>query len=791
MPAQSSKRPPPAIERLFRPKSVAIIGASDQPDSVGTGITRHLLEQTAEVQVHLVNRHRPLIFGRPALGDVSELPPAIDLALIMTPWAGIPAMIESLAARDTGCAVVISLCDPDPLTWRSRRGDLRKILRSVDGSRMRVVGPASQGVILPRLKLNLSLCPATPENGSVAFVSTSGAIASVIVDWAANRGLGMSSVLALGDAADLGYAETLDWLAADSATRAVLLYLEQLPPARRFLSAAKNLAMIKPLVVLAPDAIELGSAVGSQPPSAALLRAALERCGALCVENLDDFCAAANVDLPTWPHAGSRFAIAGNGSGLTRLGSNAVRRIGGDLAELSPTTISALRKALPPGSALANPLDLGRDADGARYARCAGLLAADPQVDAVLVCHHPTSFAASEQIAASLHPGDEDAAPLLAAFAGAAQDRPRHTLARRGIAAFETPEAAVQAYALNREYFRQRALIKRTRPALQRLIRIDHELADHSLATREADLSGLFSAAGVALTPAPAGDRRQRLRWFSEPQLGPYLHAGSDQQRCLVTLPMDRLGARDALIAIGTDDLESAVAARAQTDLIAISELYQQRGEIAELEIIDPRWSPDGLLAAEVHLRMGNSDRAELAFAPYPDVETEVIDLDDRQLLLRPIRAEDEPALQRAFDHLSAEEVRMRFLHPVTVMTHELAARLSQLDYDRETALVLCDPAAPGQAEIYAVVRASYDLTRKEAEFAIIVQRQLNGRGLGSLLMERIIEMASEAGMELLWGQVLSENVAMLALADKLGFKREASEGLIRITLPLPHAPGA
>ena len=133
MPAQSSKRPPPAIERLFRPKSVAIIGASDQPDSVGTGITRHLLEQTAEVQVHLVNRHRPLIFGRPALADVSELPPAIDLALIMTPWAGIPAMIESLAARDTGCAVVISLCDPDPLTWRSRRGDLRKILRSVEG----------------------------------------------------------------------------------------------------------------------------------------------------------------------------------------------------------------------------------------------------------------------------------------------------------------------------------------------------------------------------------------------------------------------------------------------------------------------------------------------------------------------------------------------------------------------------------------------------------------------------------------------------------------------------------
>ncbi len=774
------------IERLHRPQSVAIIGASDQLDSVGTGITRHLLEQSTAVQVHLVNRQRSLIFGRPALADVSELPERIDMALIITPWHSVPGIIAQLAQRDTGCAVVVSLCDPDPLTWRSRSGDLKKIRRSMEGSAMRVVGPASQGIILPRLGLNLSLCPATPEAGSVAFVSTSGAIASVIVDWAANRGLGMSSVLALGDAADLSLAESLDWLASDSHTRAVLLYLEQLPPARGFLSAVKHLAMIKPVVVLAPDAVALSALAADELEQRLLLRSVLERCGALCVDSLDDFCAAANVDLPAWPHAGARFAVAGNGSGLIRLAANAVSKEDGALARLSPNTASGLKKILPAGTPIENPLDLGRDADGARYARCATLLANDPNVEALLLCHHPTSFSSAEQIAASLQPGGEEAAPLLAAFAGAGQDRPRHALARRGIAAFETPEAAVQAYALNRRYFRQREAIKQTRPPLQRLICIDHPRLDKLLAGTDPDLRQIFDCAQIRLTQAQANDAHRRLRLASDPRLGPFLHASAPGRSHYFALPLDRLSAAAALATLdGRASADSSSAAHAETDLVALAELYQQRSEFASLTVDDPSWSDDGLLAAEVSLQLQSEPRAELAFAPYPELDIELIDLDDVQLMLRPIRGEDEPALQRVFAELSAEEVRMRFLHPLSTMTHELAARLSQLDYDREVALVLCEPKAPGHAAIYAVVRASYDLARRQAEFAIIIKRTLGRRGLGALMMERIIEMATEAGMEEIWGQVLIENEAMLALANKLGFKRKASEGLVRISLPL------
>ncbi len=776
-------RPALPIERLYRPASVAIIGASDQSDSLGTGITRHLLDQPDSIQVHLVNRQRSLIFGQPAFADVSELPLSIDLAIVLTPWSSVPGIVQTLADRDTGCTLVVSLCDPDPLTWRSRRSDLRRMKRNIEGSSMRVIGPASQGVILPHLGLNLSLCPATPEAGSVAFLSTSGAIASVIADWAANRGLGMSSVLAMGDAADLNYPDALDYLATDATTRAVLLYLEQMPPPRRFLSALKNVAMLKPVVVLAPEAVQIGD-VGD-PARRRHLRGMLERCGALCVDSLDQFSAAANVDLPTWPHAGARFAIAGNGPGLSRLAANAVSHEGGELASVNAATSAALRKILAPGTAVENPLDLGRNADGARYAQSARILAADPGIDAVLLCHHPTSFTTAEQIAASLQPSDNEQAPLLAAFAGAAQDRPRHTLARRGIAAFETPEAAVQAYVLNRRYFRQRELIKQTRPALQRLISIDHARLDQLLVGGTVDSPAIFACAGVMLNEAVVESPGRLLHLATDALLGPYLEA-KGKQVLRLALPIDRLSACDALVAIGdSNDVSDSARARAETDLIAIAELFHQRSEIIQISIGDPHWSDDGLLAAHVRIAADRAEDSKLVFAPYPDVDIEQIQIDDQTLILRPIRAEDEPALQEAFEHLSAEEVRMRFLHPVNAITHELAARLSQLDYDREVALVLCEPLAPGKATIFAVVRASYDLARKSAEFAIVIRRHLGRRGLGALMMNRISEMAAEAGMTELWGQVLPDNTAMLKLAEKLGFSRQSEDGLIRISLQL------
>ncbi len=773
------------LDRLFRPRSVALVGASDHADSLGTGITRHLLDRNTEVELHLVNRNRAVVFGRPCLASVEDLPENVDLAVLLTPWAVSLELLERLARRGVGCAVVVSVCGRANLSLRSFEADQRRLKRFCEAHAMRVVGPASQGVILPRLGLNLSLCPATPEGGNVGFVSTSGAIASVIADWAENRGLGMSALLMLGDAADMDLADALDWFAADGSTRAVLLYLEALEKPRRLLSALKNLALRKPLVVLAPEAV-----IGAQAPNgedaerAPLLRLALERAGVLCVDSLDEFCAAANVDLPAWPHAGARFAIAGNGQGLPQLAANAIHRAGGRLAQLSAPTLDGLRPLLPPELSPANPLDLGREADGKRYSMSAELLAKDEDVDVVLLCHHPTSFASAAQIVSTLEPSPEDDAPILAAFAGAGQDRSRYALARRGIAAFETPEAAVQAYALNRRYYTQRAALMATRPALTRHLRIDLKAAQAILRpSAGVDPAGLLACAGITLQEASARAGRH-LRLYSDELLGPVLEVEAEQRRAQWLLPLDGLSADQAIQSLAV--AEASLLPRQRTELLALAELYQQCPTLDELRLADPQWSADGWLAADVSYSRRSKPRPGLAFAPCPAAPDELLEFGELPpLLFRPIRAEDEPLLQRSFDRLSPEEVRMRFLYPMGSMSHDQAARLTQLDYDREVALVLADPVPAGQAMIHAVVRASFDLASRVAEFAIVIHRDYARRGLGRFLMKRIIEHCRGAGMHQIVGLVLPENKAMLALADSLGFRRSRDEELVRVTLDL------
>ncbi|MCB1589036.1 MAG: GNAT family N-acetyltransferase, partial [Xanthomonadales bacterium] len=770
---------------MFRPASVALIGASDQPDSLGMPITRHLLDQAAQVDVHLVNPRRPMVFGRHCLDSVADLPLGVDLAVLLTPWPVTLDLLEALDARAVGCAVIIALCGRPNLSLRAFDADRRRLQRFTATHAMRIVGPASQGIILPRLALNLSLCPATPEAGNVAFVSSSGAIASVIADWAENRGLGMSALISLGDRSDVDLPDALDYLAADAHTRAVLIYLEDFEQPRRLLGALRNLALRKPTVMLAPAVDTQGQAPGSEAAGRApLFRLALQRAGVLLVDSLDEFCAAANVDLPTWPHAGSRFALVGNGTGLPHLAANAVHRVGGQLAPLSRSTQAQLRELLPADLSVANPLDVGREADGQRYAAAARILAADDTVDVVLLNHHPTSFAASAQIVASLAPSPPEDAPLLAAFAGAGQDRSRYNLARRGIAAFETPEAAVHAYALNRRHHLQRSELLRARPPLARHLRIDVARA-HRLLRSAAPIEpiALLACADITLHPAEARNGRTLL-WHSDAVLGPLLRADNGTLARHWLLPLDSLSATEALRWLDHPALEPPP--RHYSELLALSELYQRCQALDTLSVRDPHWSDDGWLAAEVSYNLRSTARLPTAFSPCPAEPDEWIEAEGLpQLLLRPIRAEDEVALQQSFGRLTPEEVRLRFLYPLSQLGHDMAARLTQLDYDREVALVLTDAAPPGMAPIHAVARASFDLPTATAEFAIIVQREFAGHGLGRFLMERIIEHCRRAGMREVYGLVLPENRAMLTLAERLGFTRSRAEELLRVSLPL------
>lgn len=775
------------LERLLAPRSIALIGASDQPDSLGTPFTRQLLDSGFPGFIHLVNRHRERVYGQPCLRDARELPDGVDLALVLTPWASVPEVVEQLARRRCGGAVIVGIATDAGWPWASRAALLKRLRRQVARSGLRIIGPASQGLTLARIGVNLSLCPALPPAGGIGFVSPSGAVAGVIADWAAQRGVGMSALVSLGDGIDIDIADVLDWFARDPGTRAVLLHLEALTPARRLLSAARALAFRKPLVVLKPHA------AGREPEDAAarlsdqVHAAAFLRAGMLQAVDLEEFCAAANVDLPAWPHAGTRFAVAGNGQALGALAADAIAATGGTLAQPAPDTLRKLRALLPARATLSNPFDLMRDAGPQRYADAVSALAADPHTDVVLLLHHPTSFSQGEAVASALQPVAADQALVLAAFAGAEQQRARRILAERGIAAFATPEAAVRAYGLNRRYFRQKSELMQTPPPLLRWPSVDQTAIPANGADPLTLGRALLAAAGVDIQLREGSAPGPTVGFRCHPQLGAYAIAEDAGARHVECLPLDRLRAARLLERGWQQTPAMDVRATLESDLLQLAELVQSRPQIRRLELQGIEQADSGERRAGLQLEwIDDDERSPSAFAPYPGEREGPFPLaDGSEAWLRAIRAEDEPQLQQGFTQLGPDEVRMRFLYPLKALTHDLAARLTQLDYDREVALVLADAQPPGQARLYGVVRAHFDPGTRAAEFAIVIPRALAGRGLGTLLLSRIIDHSRRAGMQLIWGDTLPDNAAMRALARKFGFSETLHEQLIRLELGL------
>lgn len=788
--------PTRSIDRLLSPRSIALIGASDQPGSLGTALTRQLLDSGFAGSIHLVNRAREHVDGHPCLDDVSDLPGDVDLALILTPWESVAEIAERLAKRHCAGAVVVGIATETGWPWASRANLLKRLQKQVSRSSLRIIGPASQGLTLAHLGLNLSLCPALPPAGGIGFASTSGAVAGVIADWAAQRGIGMSALISLGDELDVDLADCLNWFSRDPGTRAVLMHVETLGNARRLMSAARALGFRKPLVVL--KAQEAGRAPGDADAelSDAVHLAAFARAGMLQARDLEEFCAAANVDLPAWPHAGSRFFIVGNGSALGALAADAVVQSGGSLAQPAADTVKTLHALMPARSTIGNPLDLMRDAGPLRYSSVTAALAADTDTDVVLLLHHPTSFSSGTDIAEALQPVIPGGALVLAAFAGAEQQQARRILGARGIAAFATPEAAVRAYGLNRRHFRQKADLMQTPPPLLRWPNLDAAVIEDIVQRLGHDLEqlgpALLNSIGVDLhLNAQRRDLEPRLGLRSHVALGPYAIAENHGNRHIECLPLDRLRA-DRLIDRGWGDnaLDADLRANLQRHVLQMSELMIARKEIARIELEGINILAGGEIEAGLRFDwLPNAARASSAFATYPwDLALPLTLADGLPVLLRAVRAEDESALQQGFTQLSPDEVRMRFLYPLKSMTHDLAARLTQLDYDREIALVLADLEPPGQAQLYGVVRASFEPDIGCAEFAIVIPRQLCGQGLGTRLMMHIIELTRTAGMQQIYGDTLPENQAMRALARKLGFREVLKDHLIRMTLDLAPA---
>jgi acetyltransferase len=444
------------FDALFAPAAIALIGASRRPGSVGDVLAANLLAGGFKGELMFLHPEGGQVRGREASGSVAALPRVPDLAVIATPAASVPGLVAELGARGCRAAVVISAgFEGDDPESAARR---KALLDAAKPHLLRIVGPNCLGLLSPAQGVNASFARTMPPAGSIALVAQSGAVAAAALDWAPAHGLGFSHVVTLGNSLDADVGDLLDFLGRDPATDAVLLYVESLRDARKFMSAARAAARAKPVLVLKGGRSPAGAKAAFSHTRAlagadAVYAAAFRRAGLLQVDGLDALFDTALAVAGAHGAAPATLSILTNGGGAGVLAADALAAADGRLTTLSPTTQAALAALLPASAASANPVDILGDAAPRLYGAALGSLLDAPEVEAVLAINCPTAVADSGEAAEAVIAAARDRAkPVLAAWLGEASvAEGRRRLNAAGVATYGSPEAAVRAFAALRE----------------------------------------------------------------------------------------------------------------------------------------------------------------------------------------------------------------------------------------------------------------------------------------------------------------------------------------------------
>ncbi|MDQ7248267.1 bifunctional acetate--CoA ligase family protein/GNAT family N-acetyltransferase [Dongia sedimenti] len=866
------------LRSLLRPQSIALIGASDRPGHMGQVTWRNLTQSGFAGRLYPVNPNHGQVGDTMAYPNIAALPEAPDLAVIVTPVQTVPGIVAELAEKGVKAAIIITA------GFGGSEGQAMKqrMLDAARPSTLRILGPNCLGLIVPGLGVNAAFAHLMPKTGGLAFLSQSGAILTSVIDWAQPRGIGFSHLVSMGELADVDFGDMLDYLADDPETTAILMYVEAVTQARKFMSAARRAARVKPVIAIkagrhSEAAKAVASHTGAMAGADAVYDAAFRRAGMLRVYQLDELFAAAQTLAVSRIPRGGRLAIMTNGGGMGILATDTLIDAGGRLAELAPATVEQLNAVLPAGWSHGNPVDIIGDAPPERFAATAQILRNDPNVDALLALNCPTAIA--DPVAAADKVIEAVAGSRLCVMTSwigeATAVEARRHFSEAGIPTYETPEAAVRAFGHVVAYRRNREMLMETPPSMPTSFQVEMEpvraIVDRALAEKREMLTGpeaqtILGAyhipttqAATAATPAEARAvaqkmsglfavkilspdithksdiggvtlgvdgaeaveqaaeaiiaRAKRLRpaarilgvsiepmirrtdsvelilgMIEDAQFGPVLlfgHGGVAVERladsALALPPLNISLAHDLMEKTRVYRLLTGYRNQPKADidaialtLVKLSQLIVDVPEIVELDINPLLADQNGVVALDARMKVRPTPlkgATRLAIRPYPRrLEDTVEDQDGRAFMIRPILPEDEPEIQALIARLSPRAIRLRFFAPLKALSHMDAARLTQIDYDREMALVLTQPGPAGKMPIHAVVRLISDANNEHGEYAVVVQDDLTGKGLGMLLMKRIIEYAKTRGLGEIIGHVLSENTTMLKLCEELGF---------------------
>lgn len=495
------------LDKLFAPASVAVFGASERAGRVGTTVWRNL-HGPYTGRLYPVNPKHRTLDGVKAYASVKALPEAPDLAVICTPADTVVKLIAQLGERGTRAAIVVT-AGLDPATRQA-------MLDAARVHTLRILGPNCIGLLVPRLGLNASFAHIGAQPGDLAFVSQSGALVTAMLDWAAARGIGFSHFVSLGEHADVDFGDLLDHLGSDPHTRGILLYIESVEDARKFMSAARAAARNKPVIVVKAGRSAAGQAAaashtGALAGSDAVFDAAIARAGMLRVLTLPDLFLAAETLARFRDGPSERLIVLTNGGGAGVLAADEAAALGVPLAPLDDAMRARLDAVLPANWSHANPVDIIGDAPTERYVAALDALAHDT-ASAVLFIHAPTAIVPSADIAQAVLPAIT-AAPrrVLGCWLGdRAVAQARQSFRNAGVPDYATPEDAVRAFSFLRTYRQHQAELLQTPPARDAQHAMDLA-AVHTLVTTvlsdgrelltEPEAKQLLAAAGLPVVP--------------------------------------------------------------------------------------------------------------------------------------------------------------------------------------------------------------------------------------------------------------------------------------------------
>ena len=887
------------LDVFFRPRNVAVIGATEDLTGVGRSLVNNLKQTSFGGAVYPVNPGRSDVLGLRCYANLRQIPERIDLAVIATPARTVPGIIRECVEAGAEGAIIISAGFKE--VGEKGAALEQEVLAEARKSKMRVIGPNCLGVMSPHFGLNATFASSMARPGHLGFISQSGALCTAILDWSQREMVGFSAFVSVGSMLDVGWADLIQYLGDDPRTRSIVIYMESVGDARAFISAAREVALSKPIIVIKPGRTAAAAKVAASHTGALtgqdeVLDAAFRRCGVVRVNTIAElFYLSEALDKQPRPK-GPHLTIVTNAGGPAVLATDALLGDGGQLGELAPSTIRQLSEFLPRHWSHQNPIDIIGDANAERYAKTIDIAVKDPATDGLLVILAPTGLADPTAIAEKLtHYAKLPNKPVIASWMGGSQiARAETILNQAGIPTYSYPDAAARVFQLMWSYSANlKALYETPEPiesedsdaaakagqliagvrAKERTLLTEAEsksllaiygiptvttqiaitadqaadaarrigypvvLKLHSeTITHKTDVGGvqlnLSSEAavrtayrsiqeavagamgahhflGVTVQPMVRPDGYELILGSSiDSQFGPVLLFGSGGQ--LVEVYKDRsIGLPPLTTTLARLLMERTkiflalrgVRGRKPVDLVELEKLLVRFSYLAieqkwikEIDINPLLASADGLLALDARVVLHSQDVLDPpspAIRPYPVQYVRPWRFGDgTEVNIRPIRPEDERLIASFHTRLSERSIYQRYFHLLTLdqrVAHNRLVRVCFGDYDREIALVAeQNDLEHHHSEILAVGRLSKAHLANEAELAVLITDENQGRGLGTELSRRLIEIARSEKLGRVTVEILGDNHKMLEVCSFLGFDlNHIEDGVVHGVLTL------